>query len=70
MAIRAKSTDGMTDLALVALIWLERHSRAGRIVFPIMLVAFVLMQVPALFGLTDAPLWQAFARWFAALPLT
>lgn len=63
-------TFGLTDLVLVALIWLERHGRAGRMVFPGMLVVFVLMQVPALFGLTDAALWQAFARWFAALPLT
>jgi hypothetical protein len=63
-------TFGLTDLALVALIWLERHSRAGRMVFPGMLAVFVLAQVPALFGLTDTPLWQAFARWFAALQLT
>jgi hypothetical protein len=63
-------TFGLTDLVLVALIWLERHSRAGRIVFPLMLVAFVLAQLPALLEFTNAPVWQAFARWFAALPLT
>ena len=63
-------TFGLTDLVLVTLIWLERHSRAGRRVFPAMLVVFVLAQIPALSGLTAAPLWQAFARWFAALPLT
>ena len=63
-------TFGLTDLVLVALIWLDRNSRVGRIVFPAMLAVFLLMQVPALFGLTEAPQWQAFARWFAALPLT
>lgn len=63
-------TFGLTDLLLVALIWLERHSRAGRRVFPAMLAVFVLAQIPALFSLTEAPLWQSFARWFAALPLT
>lgn len=63
-------TFGLTDLVLVALICLERHGRAGRKVFPAMLALFVLAQVPALFWLTDAPPWQAFARWFAALPLT
>jgi len=63
-------TFGLTDLVLVALIWLERHSRVGRMVFPVMLLLFVLAQMPALLGLTGTPLWQAFARWFAALPLT
>jgi hypothetical protein len=63
-------TFGLTDLVLVALIWLERHSRVGRKVFPAMLAVFVLAQIPALFELTNAQVWQAFARWFAALPLT
>ena len=63
-------TFGLTDLALVLLIWLERHSRTGRGVFPAMLGVFVLLQVPALFLLTEAAWWQAFAGWFASLPLT
>lgn len=63
-------TFGLTDLVLVALIWFDRHSRVGRAVFPAMLAVFVLAQAPALFQLTSTPLWQAFARWFAALPLT
>lgn len=63
-------TFGLTDLVLVALIFLDRHSRAGGAVFPLMLVAFVTLQVPALFELTNAAPWQQFARWFAALPLT
>ncbi|HWN66631.1 MAG TPA: hypothetical protein VNM90_03265, partial [Haliangium sp.] len=62
-------TFGLTDLVLVALIWLERHRPTGRSVFPAMLVVFALAQAPALFGLTHAPAWHAFARWFAALPL-
>jgi hypothetical protein len=63
-------TFGLTDLVIVALIWMERRSKSGRRVFPIMLIVFVLAQAPALFGMTNTPLWQAFARWFAALPLT
>jgi uncharacterized membrane protein YozB (DUF420 family) len=63
-------TFGLTDCVLIALIWLERDGRTGRRVFPAMLGVFILAQLPALFALTDAPLWQAFARWFAALPLT
>ena len=63
-------TFGLTDLLIVALIYLERDSRAGRRIFPAMLGVFVLTQAPALIGLTEGPSWQAFARWFAALPLT
>ena len=60
-------TFGLTDLVLVALIWAERSNRAGRRVFPSMLMLFVLVQAPALLGLTNGPAWQGFARWFAGL---
>ncbi|MGH8572078.1 MAG: hypothetical protein ACREX8_05825 [Gammaproteobacteria bacterium] len=60
-------TFGLTDLVLLVLIWLERNNRAGRGVFPAMLAIFVLAQLPALLGLTEGPLWQGFARWYAAL---
>ena len=65
-------TFGLTDLVILALIVLERRrgARAGRRVFPAALAVFVLAQIPALFGLTFTAPWQAFARWFAALPLT
>lgn len=63
-------TFGLTDLVIVALIFLERRSTSGRKVFPIMLAVFVLAQIPALFGLTNTTLWQSFASWFAALSLT
>ncbi len=63
-------TFGLTDLVLVLLIARERrHAGAGRRVFPLLLGLFVLAQAPALFGLTETAPWQAFARWFAALPL-
>lgn len=63
-------TFGLTDLVLVGLIVLERHSRVGRWVFPAMLALFVATQAPALLALTETQPWQAFARWYAALPLT
>ena len=63
-------TFGLTDLVFVALLWLDRHSQGGRVVFLVMLLVFVIAQLPALLSLTNAPLWQAFARWFASLPLT
>lgn len=63
-------TFGVTDAVFLMLIWLERHNRTGRMVFPVMLAAFVLAQLPALLGLAESAAWQAFAAWFAALPLT
>lgn len=63
-------TFGLTDGLLLALIWADRDAGRGRGVFPAMLVLFALSQVPALFSLTHQAWWQAFARWFAGLPLT
>ena len=63
-------TFGLTDAVFVVVIWLDRRSRVGRKVFPVMLGLFMMAQAPALLGLTNKPAWQAFARWFAALPLT
>ncbi len=63
-------TFGLTDLVILALIIMERRGKSGRWVFPVMLGVFVLAQIPALFGLTNTAPWQAFVRWFAALPLT
>jgi hypothetical protein len=51
-------------------IWRERRSRTGRGVFPAMLALFVVAQFVALSGLYQARSWEAFMRWFAALPLT
>ncbi|MGH8131525.1 MAG: hypothetical protein ACRES3_11790 [Steroidobacteraceae bacterium] len=63
-------TFGFTDLVFLALIWLDRDARSGRWVFPTMLAVFMLAQLPVFFGLTGAPIWQAFAVWFTELPLT
>jgi len=63
-------TFGITDLVILALIWMERDARRGRWVFPAMLPVFVLSQMPALLGFTRTAPWQAFSHWFADLPLT
>lgn len=63
-------TFALTDLVILGLVWLERNARGGRWVFPVMLPVFVLSQAPPLLGLTGTRWWQAFARWFAGLPLT
>ncbi len=63
-------TFGLTDLVILSLIWVERDARRGRWVLPVMLPVFVLAQLPAVLQMTNAPWWQAFSRWFAALSLT
>jgi hypothetical protein len=63
-------TYGLTDAALLVLIWMERRSRSGRFVFPLMLALFVVVQIPALSGWTDSDIWQRFAAWFKSIPLT
>lgn len=63
-------TFGMTDAVLLTLIWIERRSRAGRRVFPLMLSLFVLAQIPAVTGWTEGASWQHFAAWFKSIPIT
>jgi len=64
-------TFGLTDLVLLALIWFERRgSGTSRWVFPVMLCLFVVLQIPALFWLTNYAPWQTFALWFKSIPLT
>lgn len=63
-------TFSLTDLVFLALIWRERHTRGGRWVFPTMLLVFALAQLVFLLSLYEVAPWQAFMRWFAALPLT
>ncbi|HEX8064329.1 MAG TPA: hypothetical protein VF535_14085 [Allosphingosinicella sp.] len=60
-------TFGLTDLAFLVLIALERNNRAGRAVFPAMLAIFAAAQLPALLGFTQSAAWQAFARWAAGI---
>jgi uncharacterized membrane protein len=63
-------TFGVTNLVLLALIVYETRRNAPRWVFRAMLAAFVLSQVPALFGMTSSETWKGVVRWYAALPLT
>lgn len=63
-------TFGLTDLLFILLIILERRNDRGRWVFPLIMCAFILTQIPALLMLTWRPVWQSFATWFASLPIT
>lgn len=60
-------TFALTDALFLLLIWLERRQPTGRGVLPAMLAVFVVVQLPAVLGLTASAPWQAFARWMAAL---
>ena len=59
----------LTDLVVVALIWMERRS-TGRKIFPIALAILLLAQLPALLGFDRTESWQQFTRWFVGLPIT
>jgi hypothetical protein len=64
------ATFALTDLLLVALLVADRGYPPGRKLLAWVLAAFVAAQAPALAGVTWGPAWQAFARWYAQLPLT
>ena len=53
-------TFSLTDAVFAVFIWRERHSRAGRGVFPVLLALFALSQFVALSGLQEARPWEAF----------
>jgi hypothetical protein len=63
-------TFALTDLVILAVIRMDRGNKRGRWVFRVILPLFVVLQLPALVGVTDTAAWQFFAHWFAGLPLT
>lgn len=66
-------TFGLVYLVLATLIWMERHARAGRHVFPAMLAGFLAGGLPLLldFHTWGAPweAWKSVTAAFAALPI-
>ncbi|WP_341225733.1 hypothetical protein [uncultured Arcticibacterium sp.] len=54
---------------LLILIFLERKQSKGRWIFPLVGVLYILFHWLYLFGISF-PAWDAFASWFALLPLT
>ena len=51
------------------LIFIERHQKQGRWVFPLILVLYLLVHSVIIFGVHFG-FWQSFGKWFYALPLT
>lgn len=62
-------TIGMVYLLLIGLIIAERKQKVGRWVFPLALALYVFVHSVLVFQIRIPP-WQAFAEWFATLPLT
>jgi len=56
-------------LILIGLIIAERKQKNGRWVFPLALGLYLFIHSVLIFKIKITP-WQAFAEWFAALPLT
>jgi len=59
----------LTDLILLALIFVGRNQVHGRVIFPLMLTMFLFFQGLNLTW-TDSLIWDSFSMWFAKLPLT
>jgi hypothetical protein len=60
---------GITDLALLALIWSDRKQKRGRDAFLRLLPVFVVAHI-GWFTLAQSDVWFGFATWFRGLPLT
>ncbi|WP_445731468.1 hypothetical protein [Mariniflexile sp.] len=54
---------------IVSLIFIERKQKSGRWVFPTLLILFIIFHYLIFFQISF-PLWDAFAKWFALLPIT
>lgn len=63
------ATISLVYLILIGLIIAERKQKVGRWVFPLALGLYVFVHSVLVFQIRIPP-WQAFAEWFAALPLT
>jgi hypothetical protein len=56
-------------LLFAGLIFAERKQKVGRWVFPLILGTYIFVHSVIIFQIQIGP-WQAFAKWFASLPLT
>lgn len=54
---------------IIALIIIERKQKSGRWVFPLLLLLYIIFHY-LIFTQTSFPAWDAFAAWFALLPIT
>lgn len=62
-------TFGLVDIILMVLIYVERHQKRGRGVFPAILFLFLIVQSINLLW-NGSALWDDFSFCFASFPLT
>jgi len=62
-------TIGIVYSILIGLIIMERKQKRGRWVFPLILVLYIFVHSLLIFHIRIG-VWETFAKWFAALPLT
>jgi len=62
-------TIGLLYALLIGLVIIERKQKEGRWIFPLILGLYIFVHSVILFRIQIAP-WEAFAQWFASLPLT
>jgi len=63
------ATISLVHIILIGLILAERKQKVGRWVFPLALGLYIFVHAILVFQIRIPP-WQAFAEWFAGLPLT
>ena len=62
-------TIGLVYSLLIGLMIMERKQKRGRWVFPLILVLYIFVHSLLIFHIRIG-VWETFAKWFAALPLT
>ncbi len=62
-------TIGIIYTLLIVLIFLERHQKRGRWVFPLILGLYMIVHSIIIFNL-HIGIWKVFCKWFIVLPLT
>jgi len=60
-------TFGLINLILIILSVIDRKNRKTKWVYPILLLIFIIIEIPIFFDLTGQDWWQAFATWFGSL---
>ena len=60
-------TFGLINIILIILSVIDRKNRKAKWVYPILLLIFIIIELPIFFDLTGQDWWQAFATWFGSL---
>lgn len=60
-------TFGLINLILISLSIIDRNNSKARWVYPLLLVLYLIIELPIYFNLTELGWWQSFAAWFASL---